>query len=174
MVYFLSVLQPHPDPALLTTEPPTADNIVDDAKKVNIVAPDFKTQSANTQTTPDSSPNAHATPPTDKHLSRAEAAREAAKRYVHEAELEGFHLWNVTKEFLFRPAVAGGLLGLGSFLVHAVKNSPFVRSMIIQLTLDLSPVLDIRTMLALICAVTLELSHLLQLRHWPSSEQRAI
>src|SRR4051812_30025494 len=34
--------QPHPDTALLNTDPPTAPSTADDAAKVNVVAPDFR------------------------------------------------------------------------------------------------------------------------------------
>lgn len=38
--------QPHPDLALLSTEPPSHDNIADDAAKLNIVSSDFKSNPA--------------------------------------------------------------------------------------------------------------------------------
>ncbi|CAL1706984.1 unnamed protein product [Somion occarium] len=93
--------QPHPDPALLNTEPPSADNIVDDATKVNIVSPDFKSNPATV--TSESKPEV--VPPIGNK-------KDKTHRHVHRAKEEGFHLWNVTKHYLFRPTVAGGLLGL--------------------------------------------------------------
>ena len=86
---------------MLNTDPPTADNIADDAAKINIVSHDFKSNPATV--------TSESKPPPD---SERETAKAKARRYVHEAEEEGFHLWNVTKYYLFRPAVAGGLLGL--------------------------------------------------------------
>lgn len=93
--------QPHPDPALLNTEPPTADNIIDDAK-VNIVAPNFKAQ-------------LDAAGPDHNEASgakRPSSAKDRARKYVHDAEEEGLQLWAAAKQLLFRPAVAGGLIGL--------------------------------------------------------------
>lgn len=87
----------------MNTEPPTADNIADDAVKLNIVSHDWKSNPATV--TSESRP----APSSEKVPAKAKAK---ARRYAHEAEVEGFHLWNVTKNYLFRPAVAGGLLGL--------------------------------------------------------------
>ena len=93
--------QPHPDPALLNTEPPTADNIVNDAK-VNIVAPDFKARL-------DAASEEHSAASGAK---RPSSAKDRARKYVHDAEEEGIQLWTAAKQLLFRPAVAGGLIGL--------------------------------------------------------------
>jgi hypothetical protein len=42
------------------------------------------------------------------------ARKERAKDKLHKAEAEGSHLWAVTKEKLFQPAVAGGLFSVGA------------------------------------------------------------
>ncbi|CDO69192.1 hypothetical protein BN946_scf185042.g94 [Trametes cinnabarina] len=97
--------QPHPDPALLTTEPPSADNIAEDASKLNIVSPDFKQHPATTTSVQDV-PKA-ATPGAP-----AGAGESRPRRYLHEAEEEGSYLWNVAKYYILQPGVAGGLLGL--------------------------------------------------------------
>ncbi|KAI0358604.1 hypothetical protein OH77DRAFT_1502450 [Trametes cingulata] len=100
--------QPHPDPALLTTEPPSADNIAEDAAKLNVVAPDFKKHPATTtsvQDVPADIPAPGAPAPSGSGESRP-------RRYLHEAEQEGFYLWNVAKHYLLQPSVAGGLIGL--------------------------------------------------------------
>lgn len=47
---------------------------------------------------------------------KGQDAAAKAKRYVHEVEEEGSHLWDVTKRYLLRPGVAGGLLGVGASL----------------------------------------------------------
>ncbi|KAI0743946.1 hypothetical protein C8Q80DRAFT_1272567 [Daedaleopsis nitida] len=91
--------QPHPDPALLTTEPPSADNIAEDAAKVNIVAPDFKQHPATTTSIKDI--------PSDKY-----SAPSKRRRYIDEAEEEGLYIWNLAKQYLLHPAVFGGLLGI--------------------------------------------------------------
>ncbi|KAI0645892.1 hypothetical protein C8Q79DRAFT_723341 [Trametes meyenii] len=95
--------QPHPDPALLTTEPPSADNLADDAAKLNIVAPDFK-QHPETVTSAQDITKDLPTP--------GESKEGRSRRYLHEVEEEGFYLWNAARHYLLRPAVAGGLLGL--------------------------------------------------------------
>ncbi|EKM54370.1 uncharacterized protein PHACADRAFT_196799 [Phanerochaete carnosa HHB-10118-sp] len=113
-------LQPKPDPSLLTTEPPSQDNIADDAAKLNIVAPDFKQHPETTTSTagvpiqPPPQPVSGGVPPTSSgsQPSREYRAADAAKRYVHEAEEESLHLWTVAKQYLLRPGVAGGLLGI--------------------------------------------------------------
>lgn len=35
------------------------------------------------------------------------------KRLQQQAQAEGSYIWEVTKQYLFRPGVAGGLVGLG-------------------------------------------------------------
>lgn len=49
--------------------------------------------------------------------SRGHRAADTAKRHAHEAEEESLHLWGVAKQYLLRPGVAGGLLGIGTSLV---------------------------------------------------------
>ncbi|KZT11065.1 uncharacterized protein LAESUDRAFT_755682 [Laetiporus sulphureus 93-53] len=95
--------QPHPDPALYNTEPPSASNMANEAAKVN-PAPSVPSSnpappSSEKAPAPGSEPTSH-------------DAKSRAQHYIHEAEEESFHLWEVTKHYLFRPAVAGGLLGL--------------------------------------------------------------
>ncbi|KAF7376047.1 Phospholipid-transporting ATPase [Mycena sanguinolenta] len=75
--------QPHPDPALLNTDPPTSSPYIDPTKKINVVPMN-------------SNPNSH---------------RPRSRRY-EEAKAEGDYLWESAKHYLFRPGVAGGLIGL--------------------------------------------------------------
>ncbi|KAH9937730.1 hypothetical protein B0H21DRAFT_825412 [Amylocystis lapponica] len=96
--------QPRADPALLNTDAPTADNIADDAAKVNLVAPDFR-EHPNTLTS-------EAAVPLDSDPTPSRKSRASARRYAQQAENESLYLWNLTKHYIFRPAVAGGLLGL--------------------------------------------------------------
>ncbi|OCH96559.1 hypothetical protein OBBRIDRAFT_787116 [Obba rivulosa] len=103
--------QPQPDPAFLTTEPPSADNIADDAAKINVVAPDFKEHPATTTSLTDVPADAEITS-LPSSSNKKHNAKDKARRYVHEAEQEGFHLYYVAKHYLLRPGVAGGLLGL--------------------------------------------------------------
>jgi len=129
-------LQPHPDPALLTTEPPSQDNIADDAAKLNIVSADFKTNPATLTSEaavprhPEPVPLSGGTAPAKS--SGSGSAKDKARRYAHDAEEEGWYLWNVTKQYLFRPAVAGGLLGLVnvglvSYAGYSFYNKPQLR-----------------------------------------------
>ncbi|PSR81121.1 hypothetical protein PHLCEN_2v6456 [Hermanssonia centrifuga] len=126
-------MQPHADPALLNTEAPSHDNIADDAQKVNIVSSDFKqhpSTATSTQDVPYETPPVPVTAPTrapDRHR-----AADKARKYAHDAEEEGFYLWNVTKQYLFRPSVAGGLLGvvnvgLLSWAGYSLYTKPYIR-----------------------------------------------
>lgn len=135
-----AALQPKPDPSLLTTEPPTQDNIADDAAKLNVVAPDFKqhpettTSTASVPIQPLPQPISGGVPLDTSGSGPAygHRAADAAKRYVHEAEEEGVHSWNVAKRYLLRPGVAGGLLGvvnlgLLSWAGYALYTKPGLR-----------------------------------------------
>ncbi|KAI0779675.1 hypothetical protein C8Q74DRAFT_1413839 [Fomes fomentarius] len=92
--------QPHPDPALLTTEPPSASNIADDAAKVNVVSSNFKKHPATTTSTQNIPPDVPPSVPSER------------RRYLDEVEAEGFYLWSLAKQYVLHPAVGGGLLGL--------------------------------------------------------------
>jgi len=94
--------QPQPDTALLNTEPPEAPLVADDTSKVNVVHPDFK-ENPMTVTSENR-------PPPD---SAREKKKDKAERKLREAEEEGLYLWQLTKQVLLRPGVAGGLVGLG-------------------------------------------------------------
>ena len=114
----------------LTTEPPSEDNIADDLSKVNVVSSDFKEHPATTTSVQDVPvqpapyPVSGGIPPTHTtsgghaapEPSRGQRAADKAKKYVHDAEEEGFYLWNVAKHHLLRPGVAGGLIGVGASL----------------------------------------------------------
>ncbi|KAG2150613.1 hypothetical protein DEU56DRAFT_851327 [Suillus clintonianus] len=100
--------QPRPDPALLTTEHSSASNVIDDTSKVNIVSSDFKDKLA-TRTS-------ETYVPKDIDDDLIDPGRKVGKskgnRRLQEARAEGTYLWEVTKHILFRPGVAGGLIGL--------------------------------------------------------------
>ncbi|KAF5370896.1 hypothetical protein D9758_002036 [Tetrapyrgos nigripes] len=101
--------QPLPDPALLNTAPPDATIVADDTSKVNVVHPDFKdhpvTVTSENRPPPESGP--------EKLPRRVpEKRRSQGHRHLREAEAEGLYLWQVTKKYLLRPGVAGGLVGL--------------------------------------------------------------
>ncbi|KAH7875178.1 hypothetical protein F5879DRAFT_888432 [Lentinula edodes] len=92
--------QPRPDPALWTTDSPTASIVADDASKVNLVHPDFKEHPATVY-------SENRPPPDD-----TPSPRNKKNRRLREAEAEGLYLWQITKQYLFRPGVAGGLIGI--------------------------------------------------------------
>ncbi|KAI1795497.1 hypothetical protein LXA43DRAFT_970433 [Ganoderma leucocontextum] len=112
--------QPHPDPALLNTEPPSADNIADDAAKINLVSSDFK-QNPVTETSTQNISSGAPTPGGDRR-----------SRYIDEVEREGFYVWNLAKQYLFHPGVAGGLIGLVNIglvsgAAYKFYNDPYLR-----------------------------------------------
>ncbi|KAG1839265.1 hypothetical protein F4604DRAFT_1940905 [Suillus subluteus] len=96
------------DPALLTTERSAASNVVDDTSKVNVVSNDFKENLA-TYTS-------ETYVPEDVDDDLVDPGRKPVKgkknRRFQEAQAEGIYLWEVTKHYLFRPGVAGGIIGL--------------------------------------------------------------
>lgn len=101
--------QPHADQALFTTERPTADNIADDAAKLNLVSADFKTNPATVtseQDVPRPARDVRGAPTTTEK-------RAKGRRYLHEAEEESSYLWHLAQQYILHPAVAGGLMGLG-------------------------------------------------------------
>lgn len=106
-----AALQPHPNPAFLNTEPPSHNNIADDVAKVNIVGPDFKEHPetiTSTRDVPRETPAA-----VESHARRTRRA-DRARKFAHQAEDEGFYLWNYAQHYILRPSVAGGLLGIGA------------------------------------------------------------
>lgn len=112
----LTPTQPHPDPSLLNTQPPTADNIADDAAKVNVVSADFKSNPA-TYTSEGrlAVDEQYDDVMTGHNDSRKYKAEKKVNKAYREAEAEGEYIWEVIKQHLLRPGVAGGLVGLGKF-----------------------------------------------------------
>lgn len=99
--------QPKPDPALLTT-PQSQPNVVDDDNaKVKVV--------------PNPANNAQ---PSRRH--------DRVRDEKGHDDDNSFHLWQLTKRHLFRPGVAGGLIGLGksspkhASLFHRLISDPIV------------------------------------------------
>ncbi|KAF5385794.1 hypothetical protein D9615_002454 [Tricholomella constricta] len=97
--------QPQPDPALLNTTPPTASNTADDTAKVKLVPNPATISSEARHPIYDSDDDED----DDPHPSKK---KKKANRRLKEVEAEGIYLWEVTKHYLFRPGVAGGLVGL--------------------------------------------------------------
>ncbi|TRM65406.1 hypothetical protein BD626DRAFT_488682 [Schizophyllum amplum] len=102
--------QPHADPALLTTETPQADNVADDAAKVTIVSPDYKEHPATITSETAPPPDMDNFP--EMPSSAGGAGGSKKNKRFQEAEAEGAYLLQVAKHYIFRPGVAGGLVGL--------------------------------------------------------------
>ncbi|KAJ7282837.1 hypothetical protein C8J57DRAFT_52894 [Mycena rebaudengoi] len=82
--------QPHADPALLNTTPES-------------VPPPGVTASG--------MPSTSSSKPDPSHSSQRERERRM-HRHIEETKAEGAYLWDTAKHYLFRPGVAGGLIGL--------------------------------------------------------------
>ncbi|KAI0793270.1 hypothetical protein C8Q75DRAFT_804087 [Abortiporus biennis] len=108
--------QPQPDPALLTTEPPTADNIADDASKLNIVSSNFKSNPA-TVTSERDIP-AEYEYPTDKTTHPKQGADKSAR---------DSQWWNRLQLGLHSPSVAGVNVGLLSGIGYTFYTRQSVR-----------------------------------------------
>lgn len=67
--------------------------------------------SANLNTHSSALPDVNAKVTNDPNKVRKEQAKDKIQHY----EQEGSHLWAVTKDKLFQPAVAGGLFSVGAF-----------------------------------------------------------
>ncbi|PBK91354.1 hypothetical protein ARMGADRAFT_1105746 [Armillaria gallica] len=92
---------PFPDTGLLNTTPSSANPVVDDTAKVNLVPSDFKSN-------PITATSANARPP-DSDLS---SNKKRSNRHLREVKQEGYYLWDVAKDYLLRPGVAGGIIGI--------------------------------------------------------------
>ncbi len=99
--------QPKPDQALLNTAPSTpVDKIIDDTSKLNVVDRSLKDHPVTTTSKARmDNERLNGFPYDDDRKPRK------SKR-IQEAEAEGAYLWQVTKKYIFRPGVAGGLVGL--------------------------------------------------------------
>lgn len=114
--------QPHADTSLLNTERSFADNVADDGAKVNVVAHDFKTNAATL--TSQARENIDQEYDDLTGTSDKKRYKKKANKRFQEAEAEGEYIWDVTKQYLLRPGVAGGLIGLGAFLRFIEYPSP--------------------------------------------------
>ncbi|KAK0455107.1 hypothetical protein EV421DRAFT_1761335 [Armillaria borealis] len=95
---------PLPDTGLLNTTPSSANPVVDDTAKVNLVPSDFKSNPITA-----TSANAPPPPPPDSDLS---FNKKRSNRHLREVKQEGYYLWDVAKDYLLRPGVAGGIIGI--------------------------------------------------------------
>jgi len=119
--------QPHADPSLLNTDPLSADNVADDAAKLNVVSSSNPaTFTSETQITVD---DEYDDLTSGSHKRKLE---KNAKKSLNEVEAEGEYLWELTKQYLFRPGIAGGLIGLLNVGIvagvgHAYYTQPHLR-----------------------------------------------
>lgn len=111
--------QPHADQSLLTTASdvqPVA-TAVDDSAKVNVAPSDFKSHPSTL-----TSEAADSIPPYPISKSPASTGKPSARKRAHDAEkkaeAKSLQLWGTIHEQLMRPAVAGGLIGVGSYIHH--------------------------------------------------------
>lgn len=76
---------------------------------MNVVSRDFKENPSSTYTS-----DVYVPEDAESELSDTGRVRKGkgSKRF-QEAQAEGTYLWEVTKHYLLRPGVAGGLVGLG-------------------------------------------------------------
>jgi hypothetical protein len=131
---------PQPDPNLLSTEAPSGSHVVDDSAKVAVVSSDFKEhpQSEFTenirQNVPQESSGTRVPMPTlkDDIISQPVPAQPSkARRAGHKAKAEAVSIWDHATNFLLRPGVAGGLIGLGRLLQALYCNlcsDPYLNS----------------------------------------------
>ena len=105
--------QPKPDPSLLTTEVPTANNVIDDTAKVNVASPDFKAHPATVTSETDIYVEVTDDEDDGGNVNGSEKSKRRVKKRLAEAEAEAADIWAVAKDKLLQPGVAGGLIGVG-------------------------------------------------------------
>jgi len=125
--------QPHPDTALLNTTPPTAAAVANDTSKVNLVPPDFRENPQTTTSEAEILPQNVVTLKTTRddrqetnHLDKHTGMNHhEVKRPVQEGKARTNGLCGSVVEYLVRPGVAGGLLGLGVSL--SSKDTMYIK-----------------------------------------------
>ena len=105
--------QPKPDPTLLTTESPTATNVVDDTAKVNVAAPDFKQNPATTTSEAEIYVDVTDDEDGGGNVNGSEKRKRRVKKRLAELEGEANDFLSIAKKRILQPDVAGGLIGVG-------------------------------------------------------------
>lgn len=102
---------------MLNTVPPSTNNVADDGSKVSVVAPDFKQRPATETSVQEIFPERDDTYDNfnDSTSDPLKKKRRKTHRAVDEVKAEGAYIWDTISEYLFRPGVAGGLVGIGVF-----------------------------------------------------------
>jgi hypothetical protein len=163
---YLPNFQPRPDTALLNTEPaPEASSVADDTAKVGVVSHDFKEHPATLtseadvidQYPPPPPPTVGSTHKTssakDTAKNKARQIEREAREVAHKAEEEGLYLWDQLKDYVLRPGVAGGLVGIVVRFTHISKYLPIYSQLPTYRMLDLLALPAMRSMLNPIFAV---------------------
>ncbi|TDL21663.1 hypothetical protein BD410DRAFT_789407 [Rickenella mellea] len=101
--------QPQPDQALLNTEHPHTTNVADDNLKVNVVSQDFKSHPETTTSVNNPFPELDMSDGLGKS---PQARKEKAREQIDKAEEEGLAFWELAKDKVLQPGVAGGLIGV--------------------------------------------------------------
>lgn len=113
MFLYLKSLKPQADAALLNTTPAHTNNVADDGAKVNVVSNDFKSNPATVTSEADVIVDYSDDDGDDVDDSPLDKKKRSGKKRLQRAEQKGLSLWNTSKQYLFRPGVAGGLVGIG-------------------------------------------------------------
>jgi len=117
--------QPHADPSLLNTRPSTANNIADDAAKVNVVSTDFKSNPATYTSEGRLAVDDEYDDLVTGHNDGKYKAKKKMNKAYRDAEAEGGYIWEVAKQYLLRPGIAGGLIGLVNVGIIATAGHAF-------------------------------------------------
>ena len=116
--------QPHPDPALLNATPHHHSISPNDISKVTLVPPEFKEQLE--ASIPPSVTDRRFEPSSETRHSNGNPSGSKARRPGPSQERsERFAFFELTKHYLFRPAVAGGLIGLGACAPTVIFTSSY-------------------------------------------------
>ncbi|KJA29075.1 hypothetical protein HYPSUDRAFT_33597 [Hypholoma sublateritium FD-334 SS-4] len=103
--------QPHPDPALLNATPPHHSAILNDTSKVTLVPPEFKEQ-LQSSTPPSVADFQFDSSSETRHFNNNYSGDKASRQEPSQERPGHSAFFELTKHYLFHPAVAGGLIGL--------------------------------------------------------------
>ncbi|KAF5325879.1 hypothetical protein D9611_000205 [Ephemerocybe angulata] len=107
--------QPQPDPGLLTVEEPSGSTTIDTSSKINIVSSqEFKDHPHTDAETVPTQPQVVSgnSGSGNKRPLGEDTTRDKIKKRKHQAQEEAATLWAQVVDYVVRPQVAGGLLGV--------------------------------------------------------------
>ena len=99
----------------MNTTPPSSTNVADDSSKVGVVAPDFKERPATETSVQEVFPERDDTYDNFNDSTSSDPLkrkRRKTHRAVDEVKAEGAYIWDTISKYVFRPGVAGGLVGI--------------------------------------------------------------